>query len=120
MSQAKWTDIGALEGLSAQPVSRVRIDGTALAVTFKDGVFHGGSSSVTLDEVARAAQDPSKLPEGMEGSQRRVLNKPYQLHQLEVVKVESFPFLDQRSAIGKKLSWEERDGMGIFLAKGKA
>ncbi|MET0747566.1 MAG: response regulator [Rhizobium sp.] len=23
------------------------------------------------------------LPEGMEGSQRRVLNKPYQLHQLE-------------------------------------
>ena len=36
-------------------------------VTFKDGVFHGGSSSVTLDEVARAAQDPSKLPEGMEG-----------------------------------------------------
>ncbi len=39
MTQAKWTDIGALEGLSAQPVSRVRIDGTALAVTFKDGVF---------------------------------------------------------------------------------
>ena len=36
-------------------------------VTFKDGVFHGGSSSVTLEEVARAAQDPSKLPEGLEG-----------------------------------------------------
>jgi len=36
-------------------------------VTFKDGVFHGGSSSVTLEEVARTAQDPSKLPEGIEG-----------------------------------------------------
>ncbi|MFN4282725.1 MAG: xanthine dehydrogenase family protein molybdopterin-binding subunit [Alphaproteobacteria bacterium] len=36
-------------------------------VTFKDGVFKGGTSSVTLEEVARAAQDPSKLPEGVEG-----------------------------------------------------
>jgi carbon-monoxide dehydrogenase large subunit len=36
-------------------------------VTFKEGVFHGGSSSVTLEEVARAAHDPSKLPEGVAG-----------------------------------------------------
>jgi len=36
-------------------------------VTFKDGVFHGGTSSVTLEEVARAAHDPSKLPEGITG-----------------------------------------------------
>ncbi len=36
-------------------------------VTFKEGVFHGGSSSVTLEEVARAAHDPSKLPEGLSG-----------------------------------------------------
>ncbi len=36
-------------------------------VTFKEGVFYGGASSVTLDEVARAAHDPSKLPEGVQG-----------------------------------------------------
>ncbi|HEY4135258.1 MAG TPA: xanthine dehydrogenase family protein molybdopterin-binding subunit [Alphaproteobacteria bacterium] len=35
-------------------------------VTFSEGVFRGGAGSVTLDEVARAAQDPHKMPEGME------------------------------------------------------
>jgi carbon-monoxide dehydrogenase large subunit len=36
------------------------------SVTFEDGVFKSGASSVTLKEVARAAYDPKRLPEGME------------------------------------------------------
>ena len=36
------------------------------AVGFKDGVFSTKTSSVTLQEVAKAAHDPSKLPDGLE------------------------------------------------------
>ncbi|HEU0070844.1 MAG TPA: xanthine dehydrogenase family protein molybdopterin-binding subunit [Alphaproteobacteria bacterium] len=39
----------------------------AAKVTFKDSVFYGANSSVTLAEVARAAYDAGKLPEGLEG-----------------------------------------------------
>ena len=34
-------------------------------VTFADGLFKARASSVTLSEVAKAAYDPSKLPEGV-------------------------------------------------------
>ncbi|MBX9761087.1 MAG: xanthine dehydrogenase family protein molybdopterin-binding subunit [Beijerinckiaceae bacterium] len=36
------------------------------AVGFKDGVFSTQTSSVTLQEVAKAAHDPSKLPDGLD------------------------------------------------------
>jgi carbon-monoxide dehydrogenase large subunit len=38
----------------------------AESVSFKDGVFATQTSSVTLQEVAKAAHDPSKLPDGLE------------------------------------------------------
>ncbi|MDP2355336.1 MAG: xanthine dehydrogenase family protein molybdopterin-binding subunit [Beijerinckiaceae bacterium] len=38
----------------------------AESVSFKDGVFSTQTSSVTLQEVAKAAHDPSKLPDGLE------------------------------------------------------
>ena len=38
----------------------------AESVTFKDGVFATNTSSVTLQEVAKAAHDPSKLPDGLD------------------------------------------------------
>lgn len=36
------------------------------SVSFKDGAFSTQTSSVTLQEVAKAAHDPSKLPDGLE------------------------------------------------------
>ncbi len=39
MADARWSDIGAAEELSAKPVSRVRIGNVVVAVTCKDGVF---------------------------------------------------------------------------------
>jgi carbon-monoxide dehydrogenase large subunit len=38
----------------------------AESVSFKDGVFATQTASVTLQEVAKAAHDPSKLPDGLE------------------------------------------------------
>ncbi|MGE5540222.1 MAG: xanthine dehydrogenase family protein molybdopterin-binding subunit [Gemmatimonas sp.] len=38
----------------------------ATSVTFEDGVFKSGASSVTLAEVAKAAHDPKRLPDGMQ------------------------------------------------------
>jgi len=37
----------------------------AASVTFKDGQFSSGASSVSLAEVAKAAHDPKRLPDGM-------------------------------------------------------
>ncbi len=37
----------------------------AQRVTFDEGVFHAGASSVSLDDVAKAARDPKRLPEGL-------------------------------------------------------
>ena len=34
-------------------------------VTFAEGVFRAAAGSVSLEEVAKAAQDPSKLPDGL-------------------------------------------------------
>jgi nitrite reductase/ring-hydroxylating ferredoxin subunit/multimeric flavodoxin WrbA len=39
MSDDNWTDIGAVDALSAQPLQRIKLKSAALAVSFKDGQF---------------------------------------------------------------------------------
>ena len=42
------------------------LQGDPEAVTFENGTFSSGASSITIQELAKAAQEPRNLPEGLE------------------------------------------------------
>lgn len=84
-------------------------------VTFEAGVFSARASSVTLAEVAKAAQDPAKLPEGMAAGldetvtfQNKVENFPNGAHVAEVE-------VDPETGVVEILNYVAVDDCGVVL-----
>ncbi|MBN9081181.1 MAG: hypothetical protein BGP04_23145 [Rhizobiales bacterium 62-17] len=87
----------------------------AEAVSFADGVFSAGASSMTIEEVAAAARDPSKLPEGLKPGldeevtyKNEVENFPNGAH---VVEVE----IDPDTGVIQIVAYTAVDDCGVVL-----
>lgn len=85
------------------------------AVTFVEGVFRAGASEVSFAEVARAAWDPSKLPEGVTPGldenhlfQREAENFPNGAHVCEVE-------IDPETGVVDILRYVAVDDCGVVL-----
>ena len=51
--------------VKARKIAAHLLQSEAERVTFAEGVFKANASSITIEEVAKAARDPKRLPEGM-------------------------------------------------------
>ncbi|HEY7514339.1 MAG TPA: Rieske 2Fe-2S domain-containing protein [Vicinamibacteria bacterium] len=45
MAEPRWEDVGSVEELRRRPLQEVRVAGTALALSFRDGAFHAVSGA---------------------------------------------------------------------------
>lgn len=71
-SRASMMGGGAIHGACGKAIEKGReiaahlLQASVGEITFENGIFQAGGSSATITEVAQAAHDPARLPDGME------------------------------------------------------